>query len=428
MTVRLTNRTVEAIKPTAKAAVVYDSSLKGFGVRVAPSGNLSWFVEYRPGAGGRRIAKRRMVIGSRELTPEQARGAAKEILAKVSLGQDPASDRQLQREMATFREFAERYLAEEAASKLKPGTVANYRIAIRKHAAPRIGSIRVDAITTNDVSRLHQAIGTTMPMTANRVVECISSIFRYAATCGIVPINHNPTKGIRAFREKRRERFLSNAELAKLGEAIREGETVGIPYVVDESNPKAKHAPKIENRRTFLDPYSTAALRLLLLTGARLREILNLKWEYVDLQRGLLLLPDSKTGRKAVILNPPAMVILAGLTRVGDFVIAGENKDRPRADLNRPWRAVSRRADLSGVRIHDLRHTHASIGAAAGLGLHIIGKLLGHSQPSTTARYAHLADDPLRRASASIGTAVAEALGETTERSSNSSPIRLPRV
>lgn len=411
MTIRLTNRAVEAIKPGAKAAVVYDSSLKGFGVRVAPSGTLSWFVEYRPGAGGRRVAKRRMVIGSHELTPEQARGAAKEILAKVSLGQDPASDRQSEREMATFREFAERYLAEEAASKLKPGTIANYRIAVRKHAAPKIGTIRLDAITTNDISRLHQAIGATKPMTANRVVECISSIFRYAATCGIVPINHNPTKGIRAFREKRRERFLSNAELARLGEAIREGETVGIPYQVDETNPRAKHAPKPENRRTFLDPYAAAALRLLLLTGARLREILNLRWDYVDLQRGLLLLPDSKTGRKSIVLNLPSMAILEKLDRTGEYVITGEHRDRPRSDLNRPWRAVSRRAALPSVRLHDLRHTHASVGAGAGLGLHIIGKLLGHSQPSTTARYAHLADDPLRCASEQIGEQLANALG-----------------
>jgi integrase len=151
---------------------------------------------------------------------------------------------------------------------------------------------------------------------------------------------------------------------------------------------------------------------------ARLREILHLKWGHVDLERGLLLLPDSKTGKKAIVLNAPALDILANLPRVGAYVIAGQavgtDDDKPRADLNRPWRAIVRRAGLKGLRIHDLRHTHASVGA--GLGLPIIGKLLGHTQPSTTARYAHLDTDPLRHASEHIGSRLAAAMGELKSR------------
>lgn len=136
----------------------------------------------------------------------------------------------------------------------------------------------------------------------------------------------------------------------------------------------------------------------------------------MDLERGLLLLTDSKTGKKAIVLNAPALDILATLPRIGAYVIAGQaaggDYDSPRADLNRPWRAIVQRAGLTGLRIHDLRHTHASVGAGLGLGLPIIGKLLGHTQPSTTARYAHLDSDPLRRASEHIGNHLAAAMGD----------------
>lgn len=421
MTVKLTKRTVDAITPGDRASIVYDTDLKGFGVRIAPNGSLSWFVEYRPGAGGRRVAKKRMVIGGREFTPEQARQAAKGILASISLGSDPVAVRREERESETFREFAERYLREEAEAKLKPGTVVNYRICVRKHAVPEIGSIKLNRISTADISRIHSKVGHTRPMTANRVVECISSIFRYAATCNLVPVGHNPTKGIRAFRESRRERFLNSDELARLGSAIREAETVGIPYDVDETKPTSKHAPKPENRRINIDAYTAAAFRLLILTGARLREILHLKWEYVDFQRGLLLLPDSKTGRKAIVLNAPALAVLHSLDRKGEYVIFSEQEDKPRADLNRPWRTISNRAQLPGVRIHDLRHTHASVGAGAGLSLPIIGKLLGHTQSSTTQRYAHLDSDPLQNASNKIAHSIARQMGDAAPLPRNAS-------
>jgi integrase len=194
--------------------------------------------------------------------------------------------------------------------------------------------------------------------------------------------------------------------------------------------PTAKHAPKEANRRTVIDPFAAAAIRLLILTGARLREILKLEWQHVDLERGLLLLPDSKTGAKSIILNAPALAVLAGLKRVGSHVIAGQTAgtagEKPRADLNRPWRSIAKRAGLPGLRIHDLRHTHASFGAGAGLGLPIIGKLLGHARASTTQRYAHLDTDPLRRASDHIGARLAAALGEPNPKSAQVAvvPIR----
>jgi integrase len=406
---KLTKRFVDAIQSHNRRAIYYDSELTGFCLKVMPTGAKRWCVEYRPGAGGRGVAKSRMVLGSTSiLTADQARTAAREALAAVALGQDPAASRSRARDLPNFSNFAERYLVEEAATKLKPRTVVNYRIYLRKHAASRIGSIKLDMVTPGDIAKMHRQIGQYKPMTANRVVECIGSVFRYATTCGLVERGYNPAARIEAFRERRRERFLTSEELARLGVAIREAEITGIPWKVDETKPTAKHIPK--DGRTKIGPHAAAALRLLILTGARLREILDLKWNYVDFERGLLLLPDSKTGRKTIVLNAPALAVLNGLQRIGIYVIMGDDADRPRHDLNRPWKLVTKHARLEGVRLHDLRHTYASIGAGGGLGLPIIGKLLGHSQTSTTARYAHFDNDPLRRATEKIGGRIAAAL------------------
>lgn len=219
-----------------------------------------------------------------------------------------------------------------------------------------------------------------------------------------------PARPIEQFKEHRRERFLTLGELERLGAAIREAETKGIAWTVEEAAPKAKHLPKAKNRFTKIGPFAAAAIRLLLFTGCRLREILHLKWEQVDVERGLLFLADSKTGSKTVILNAPALAVLADLDRLGAYVVPGDDPEKPRADLKRLWEAVAKRAGLGGVRLHDLRHTYASFGAGGGLGLPIIGKLLGHTQASTTQRYAHLDADPLRRASEAIGGRIAAAL------------------
>ena len=304
--------------------------------------------------------------------------------------------------MPTFAEFGERYLTEEAETKLKPRSVVNYRIYLRKHAVPIIGTRKLDSLDSGDVAKMHRKIGKATPMTANRVVEFIGSVYRYAAICGLVAKGHNPASQVQAFREQRRERYLSSAELARLGAMpFVRPRRQAFPWTVDSgSTERQTHSEE----RTHQDrpPHVAAAFRLLILTGARLREILELKWEYVDLQRGLLLLPDSKTGQKAIILNAPALDVLQKIPKVDDVYVIARNSDiagQPRHDLNKPWKLVSSRSGLAGVRIHDLRHTHASYGAGAGFGLPIIGKLLGHSQPATTARYAHLDNDPLRRAS-----------------------------
>jgi integrase len=326
--------------------------------------------------------------------------------------------------------MVEIFLAEHVEAKRKPTTAALYRSVIERLLLPDLGNRKIDKITPSDVARLHLKLRS-RPYQANRVLAVVSSLYSFAARRKVVPSGMNPTRGIDKYPEKGRERYLTTEELARLGEAIREAETVGLPWTVDETKPKAKHAPRIEKRRTIIGPHAAAALRLLIFTGARLREILHLKWEYVDLERGLLILPDSKTGKKSIVLNAPAMAVLASVPRLGAYVIAGQDagadKEKPRADLNKPWRSVAKRAGLLGLRIHDLRHTHASVGAGAGLGLPIIGKLLGHTKAVTTQRYAHLDIDPLRRASEHIGGRLAVALGETVPRVGGAGVVQLKR-
>ncbi len=411
---KLTKRTVEEITPVEHTTVVYDAELVGFGVRVTPSGSKAWIVEFRPNAGGRKVPTQRMTLGKiSTLTADEARTAARRILATVRLGGDPAGERRANRGTPTVREFVDRYLAEEAVPKLKPGTVANYRIYFRRHVTPEIGPTKINAVSSAAVAKLHRKIGATKPVTANRIVEAISSLYRYAVTAGVVPKGFNPTEGISAFRESKRERFLTTEELQRLGDALREAETVGLPWNVEVTN-SAKHLPKPEKRKVVFSSYVTGAIRLLLFTGCRLREILHLEWSFIDLERGMLFLPDSKTGRRAVVLNAPALTVLNGLTQIGKYVILGDDPCKPRSDLNRPWRRITAHARLEGLRLHDLRHSFASVGAAGGLGLPIIGKLLGHTSPTTTARYAHIDNDPLRRASERIGATIAAALGEIT--------------
>jgi integrase len=413
---KLTKRAVDSLAPAEKTVIYFDTELAGFGLRITPSDARSWIVQYRPGAGGRHQTPRRITLGSAAtLAPEEARRVARDVLARVRLGADPANARAKHRLMPTFREFAERYLAEEAAAKLKPRTVTNYRIYLLKHAAPDLGAMKLTSITTAEVGKLHRRIGKTNPIVANRVIEAVASMFRYAAAEHAVPNGYNPAAGLEAFRESGRERYLSFGELERLGAALRLAEMEGLPWTVDASKPGAKHVPKGE-RRTRLGSHACAALRLLLFTGCRLREILHLRWEDVDFERGLLLLSDSKTGRRYVVLNAPALAVLSSIPRTGTYVIAGESAgkrdERPRSDLKRPWALISAYAGLQGVRLHDLRHSFASVGAGGGMGLPIVGKLLGHARAATTERYAHLDADPLRRASEAIGRRIASAMGE----------------
>jgi integrase len=424
--VRITKRLVDGLKAEGAEYFAWDADLKGFGVRVQASGAKSYVVKYSAGS-GRGAPTRRMTLARvGKVTPDEARDLAKKTLGSVAHGADPAAQKKADRRAETLNEVAAMFLAQHVDAKRKASTAKQYRDALERLVLPGLGMRKAGKVTVPDIAKLHAKLGH-HPHQANRMLSVVASLYGFAEKHHLVPLGTNPARGIDKYPEESRERFLSTDELARLGDAIREAETVGLAYVVDRMGPKTERAAKEENRLTVIGPHAAAAVRLLILTGARLREVLHLKWDHVDFQRGMLLLPDSKTGKKAVVLNAPALDVLSNLPRVGSYVIAGQaagtDKEQPRADLKRPWAAVAKRAGLEAVRIHDLRHTHASVGAGAGLGLPIIGKLLGHSQASTTARYAHLDADPLRRASDRIGSHIATAMGDLKPRGDDQAAV-----
>lgn len=405
---KINKRLIETLMPSQKEYSRWDSSLPGFGVRVRPSGAMSYFFFYRVG-GGRAGPQKRYTIGNvQKITPEQARAQAKSLAGDVAQGRDPSAQRTSAHKAITVSALADRFMNEHVESKRKASTTAFYRDIIERILKPKLGANKADKVTRAEIAKLHHQLRDT-PFQANRVLAVIGSMYTFADRMGLVAEGFNPTQKIERNKENSRERFLTAEELLKLGSALKDAETIGLPWSADETKPTAKHLPKTQ--RTVVNPYAIAAIRLLIFTGARLREILHLRWDEVDLQRRLLLLPDSKTGKKAIVLNAPACLVLNSLPRVGSYVIVGNDPEKPRADLQRPWKIVSKHAGLPGVRIHDLRHTHASVAAAAGFSLPIIGKLLGHTQASTTERYAHLNAGPLHHASENIGKRLAADLG-----------------
>ena len=390
---KLTKRVIDAADPRPTRYTLWDTQLPGFGCIVAPNGRKTFVVRYRPRGKARPAPKRFISIGRFGLiTADEARNRAAQILAAASRGQDPALESRQAASALTVSECAAEFLKKHVEPKRRPSTSSSYRYVLEKHVLPRLGTRLITSLTRNDLAALHHSLRRS-PAAANRTLAIVSSMFRWAERQGHVPDGMNPASRIDHFRTVARERYLSPDEMVRLGLALKEAETVGIPFVVDESQPNAKHAPKPENRRTRLDMHVTSSIRLLLLTGCRLREILNLQWDHVDLAHGVLSIPITKTGRKTVLLGAAAVAIFAALPKMGPWVFPGLDGERPRTGLTRPWQLVRMRAGLGDVRLHDLRHSFASVCADAELSLVMIGKLLGHSQPATTARYAHLSDD-----------------------------------
>ncbi|WP_286297355.1 site-specific integrase [Aminobacter sp. SS-2016] len=385
----------------------FDADLPGFGFYRTTAGTGTYFAEFRPVAGG---SKKRLKLGRvGTLKANEAREAARKAIAHAGLGKDLSKDRADERASVTVRTLVDTYIEDFVAMNKKESSAEFYRTMLRKHIDPLIGTIKAVALTRVEVQRAHAAMSKTARISANRAMKLLSAAYGWGAKNGYVPDGMNPASGVDLNREEGRERFLSIDEMKRLGEAMVEAETVGLKVNAGD----AKHAPK--GQRVKMHPSVTGAIRLIMLTGCRLREILHLRWTEVDLDRGLLFLPDSKTGRKTVVLSAAAVEVLTALPRIGVYVIAGESAgledEKPRADLKRPWAAITKRAGLDGLRIHDLRHSFASVGAWSGLGLPVIGKLLGHTDAKTTQRYAHIDVDSSRRAADAIAGQIADAIG-----------------
>jgi integrase len=405
ITATAVSQVMDSAKPN-KTTFYFDADLAGFGFYRTPGNVGTFFAEFRPVAGG---SKKRIKLGRvGTIKASEAREAARKALANAALGKDLAQGRADERASVTVKTLCSTYIEEYVAAKRKASSAGFYRIMLRKHIEPHLGTTKAIALTRVEVQRAHSAMSRKARISANRAMKLLSAAYNWGAKRGYVPDGFNPVVGVDVNEEEGRERFLTTAEMQRLGDAMREAETDGFPVNAGD----AKHAPK--GQRIKMHPSVTGAIRLLMLTGCRLREILHLRWSEIDMDRGIAYLSDSKTGRKPVVLSAAAVAVLKEMPRVGIYVVAsdsaGTDGEKPRHDIKRPWTSICKRAGLQGLRIHDLRHSFASVGAWSGLGLPVIGALLGHADSKTTARYAHIADDAARRGADAIAGQIASAM------------------
>jgi integrase len=371
---RLTDRLVKALPvPSSGSKIYYDSEVKGFAARVTATGARAFILRYRVAGRGRLFT-----IGSfPDWSAAKARGEAMELKQQIDRGEDPMGHEE--RAAPTVGDLCDRYIAEHLPRK-RPLSQRDFLAIINTIIRPKLGRSRVADVRLADVQRLHREVSSHAPVRANRVGSLLRSLFNLAIKWEWRA--DNPCKGIEWNHEDRRERYLSPAELAALSAALQE------------------HS----------DQRSGAAIRLLMLTGARRTEALSATWDQFDLAAGVWTKPSSATKQRKmhrVPLSPPARQLLANIREQQQddqrYVFPGEVPGRPLTDVKKSWAAVCKRAGIEGARLHDLRHTFASILVSGGGSLPLIGAMLGHTQVSTTARYAHLADDPLRAAAERVG-------------------------
>ena len=376
---KLTDKIVKALKPPAKGyALRWDSDVHGFGVRVTAAGSKSFILNYRTHAN--RI--RRLTIAEYPAySTEVAREVAKEHRHTIDNGGDPLADRKAVREAPTFKDLADAYV-EEHLPKKRASSAKTDEDALTKVLLPVLGNLKVADITHDDIDGIHRRITKRgKRYRANRIVALLSKMFALAIKKRW--LSDNPAKGIERNQEQKRARYLSVLELDQLSEAL------------------AAHP----------DQRTADAIRLLLFTGARRGEVLSMTWDQIDFETGKWTKPGASTKQKTehvVPLSAPALQLLAKMRETSDskYVFPGRGGVGHRTDLKKPWPAICKAAGISGLQVHDLRHSHASMLAGAGYSLPVIGALLGHTQPSTTARYAHLADDRLRKATETVGAII----------------------
>lgn len=386
---KLSKSAVEKLTPAKVDYVVWDAELPGFGLRVKPSGVKSYVVQYRNRKTG---ASRRKTLGRHGplLTFHKARERARIVLADSLKGNDPIADDRAVRAAPTVKELAADYLEQHAVPKKRPRSVENDRSMLDRIILPRLGSKKVSAVQMRDLHALHVAMKDT-PYQANRVLALLSRMFSLAAKWGWR--SDNPVKGIERYHEERRERWLSDEELRRLLGALS-----------DHPNQRAANA-----------------VRFQLLTGARIGEVLASRWSDVDMERGVWIKPSHHTKQKRtehLPLSAPALALLAEMREKADtderYLFPGDVPDKPLQGIKKFWLGITDKVGIEDYRLHDNRHTHASHLVSSGLSLEIVGRLLGHTNPLTTKRYAHLADDPLRAAAERFGSKM-DALQETRE-------------
>ena len=381
-TIRLTKRSVDALSPASKDTVFWDRDLAGFGVRVLRSGRKVFVVQSRGPGGSKRVSLGR----HGPLTAVEARERAAAVIDRIKRGEAPVPKVV---GPVTIEKLAERFLTTHVAAHCKPNTQASYRGALNNHVVPALGDVAVESVERSDVIRLHQELHAT-PQQANVVVQVFSRMMSLAESWELIPPGSNPCRGVRLYKKRSRERFLTPDEVKRLGRVLAEAEKDGSVW-----------------------PGIIAAVRLLMLTGCRRSEILSLRWDDVDRTAGVIRLRDSKTGPRVVPLTRAVKSVLDGIEKSpgSKNVIVGQRFGRPLVKFHSHWNVIRERAKLDDVRLHDLRHSYASRALALGESLPTIGKLLGHRKVATTAKYAHLVKDAEKAAAARVGASIGDHLG-----------------
>ncbi len=376
----ISKRTVDRLSAEGRDAVFWDRELSGFGVRVYPSGTKVYVVQTRAQGRSTRVAVGRHGV----ISADQARRKAAMLIARIKAGEDPNPARAAPAARPTVADLTERYLAEHVGVRCKPRTAEAYRWLVAKFVLPELGALAIEAVEREHIAALHHRHRET-PYQANRVLEVVRKMFNLAEAWGLRKDGANPCRFVEKYKEHKRERFLTEEEFRRLGQVLSEVEAEGSETLS-----------------------AVTAIRLLMLTGCRLGEVQTLRWENMDLEAGELRLPDSKTGARMVPLSRAAAGVLAVLPRDPDnpWVIAGRKSGAHLTDLQHLWRRIRARAGLDDVRIHDLRHSFASRALALGESLPMIGKLLGHTQVQTTARYAHLARDSVKASASKVADSI----------------------
>jgi integrase len=392
---RFSEASIAALPIDGHDRIVFEARTEGFGVRVTPAGTKIFIAQARVGGRPRRIAVGRHP----DVSVATARADARVVLEALRAGRDPKAEqaaraRELEAGQMTVAALAMRWLAEHVELKLKPRTAADYRLLVEQRIDPELGHLVISKVTKDHVLKFHAGMSKT-PRRANYAVSTFRSLMSFAEDVGLRPPMSNPARKIKMYREGRRERFLSEPEIAKAAEAIALCEREGV-----------------------IGPHAAAGLRLALLTGARSGEVTAIKWTDIDRQRRQIRLADDgdepgrKSGARTIYLNDAAIEVLNGVPRLEPFVIAGAKAGQPYKNLSRAWEIVRAKAGLDDVRLHDLRHSFASLAASKGHSLLMIGKLLGHRVPSTTQRYAHLTRDAASAVADELGGAIATAIAE----------------
>lgn len=367
---KLTKRAIDDLTHNGTGQDIrWDDELPGFGVRIFPSGAKSFVLSYRV-AGRKHIMT---VSGYGRYTVDEARKLARKHLVMIDEGRDPLEARKKDAQGETVKDLCAAYIERHA--KPHKHSWPKDQSRIDNHLLPAWGSRKAKSITGADVAALHSTIGRDAPYEANRTLALISKMFELARhPYGFVPNDHiNPARGIKRFPEQKRDRWINPEELPRLAQAI------------------------------DLEPniYVRMALWLYLLTGVRKGELLSAKWTDIDWNREELRLGETKTGRVHYVpLSAAAIAILRDLPRLegNPYILPGHIHGRPLVNINKPWTRIRKAAGVEDIRLHDLRRTVGSWLAQSGNSLHLIGRVLNHSNQSTTAVYARFGQDHVRQA------------------------------